>query len=180
MTLIQRIRSVFSALMMIFCAVILLLMKENGYRFVTLLLSLSLIVYGARTLIYYFTMARHMVDGRSIFYKGILVLDFGLFTLSISQNFNIVIVIYLLFVHAFSGVIGILHALEEKRFQAGSWRLSMIQGLINIAFAAAAVIFGFFLGDMNDLTLTYAAGLVWSAISQLIMAFRKTAIVYIQ
>ena len=56
----------------------------------------------------------------------------------------------------------------------------MIQGLINIAFAAAAVIFGFFLGDMNDLTLTYAAGLVWSAISQLIMAFRKTAIVYIQ
>ena len=180
MTLIQRIRAVFSALMMILCAALLLLMKEDGYLLVILLLSITLIVYGVRTLIYYFTMARHMVDGRGIFYRGILVLDFGLFTLSISQNFNLVIVIYLLFVHAFSGVIGILHALEEKRFQADSWRLSMIQGMISIAFAAAAVIFGFFLGDMQDLTRTYAAGLVWSAISQFIMAFRKTAIVYIQ
>ena len=180
MTLIQRIRLIFSALMMILCAALLLFLKENGYLLVILLLSITLIVYGVRTLIFYFTMARHMVDGRAIFFKGVLVLDFGLFTLSISRNYSILIVFYLLFVHAFSGVIGILQALEEKRFQAGSWRLSMIQGVISIAFAAAAVIFGFFLGDMQDLTRTYAAGLVWSAVSQLIMAFRKTSIVYIQ
>lgn len=180
MTLVQRIRIVFSALMMILCAALLLLLKEDGYLLVILLLSISLIVYGVRTLIYYFTMARHMVDGRGVFFKGIIILDFGLFTLSISRNFSVVIVFYLLFVHAFSGVIGILHALEEKRFQAGSWRLSMVQSVISIAFAVAAVIFGFFLGDLQDLTRIYAAGLVWSAVSQFIIAFRKTAIVYIQ
>ena len=180
MTLVQRLRTVLGALLTILCAILLLFLKEDGYLLVCFLLSLSLIAYGVRTLIYYFTMARHMVDGRGVFFKGVLVLDFGLFTLSISQNYSTFIVLYLLFARAFSGVVEVLRALEAKRFQSGSWRLSMAQGVINIAFALAAVIFGFLLGDMRDLTLIYAAGLVWSAVIQLVSAFRKTANVYIQ
>ena len=180
MTLVQRIRTVLGALLTILCAILLLFLKEDGYLLVCLLLSLSLIVYGVRTLIYYFTMARHMVDGRGVFFKGILILDFGVFTLSISQNYSTFIVFYLLFAHAFSGIVEVLRALEARRFQSGSWRLTMIQGFLRIGFAVAAVIIGFVIGDLQTLTGIYAIGLIWSAVIQFFSGFRKTAIVYIQ
>ena len=52
-------------------------------------------------------------------------------------------------------------------------------GIVNIGSAAAALVFGLLLGNMRDLTWIYAAGLIYSALENLISAFRKTAIVYI-
>ena len=42
-----------------------------------------------------------------------------------------------------------------------------------------AVVFGIFLGNMRNLTVIYAAGLIYSALLNMISAFRRTAIVYI-
>ncbi len=180
MTLAKRIGKILSALGSVLCAVILIAMGENGFLLVSVLLSISLILFGLRSIIFYFTMARHMVDGRGSLYIGVIVLDFGVFTLSVSQNQSLFIVFYLLGAYAFSGVMDIMRALEARKLEAPSWKLSFSEGILNIAFAAAAVFFGLFRGDMRDLTAIYAAGLVYSAVLKLISAFRKTAIVYIQ
>ena len=179
MTLTQRVGRILSALLSLLSALIMIKLEENGFRFVGLMLSLSLILVGIRNIIFYFTMARHMVDGRGVFYIGVIVLDFGLFTLSLSERQSIFIVLYLLGFHAFSGGMNILHALEARKYEAPSWRMNMAEGVVNILFAAAAVLFGFFTGDMQKLTMIYAAGLLYSAAAKTISAFRKTAIVYI-
>ncbi|MBR6352736.1 MAG: hypothetical protein IKS25_01320 [Oscillospiraceae bacterium] len=180
MTLRRRITSILAALGSLLCAWLMLRMGEEGFRLVILLLGLSLIGFGLRTLFFYFTMARHMVDGRSTLYIGVLVLDFGVLTLSMSRNYGLLIVLYLLAAYAFSGVMDILRALEARSYEAGSWRLKLTEGIVNLGFAAAAVIFGLFRGDMTMLIRLYASGLIYRAILKLISAFRKTAIVYIQ
>lgn len=179
MTLSQRIGKITGALITALGAWIMLKMGEKGFLFVSLLLSFSLIVFGARMLIYYFAMARHMVDGRSLFYVGVIGLDLGIFTLSVTRFQGHFIALYLLGAHAFSGVMDILRALEARRFRSPSWRMKLAEGVVNIGFAAAAVVFGLLLGDTQDLTLIYAAGLLYTACVNLISAFRKTAIVYI-
>ena len=93
MTLRRRIASILAALGSLLCAWLMLRMGEEGFRLVILLLGLSLIGFGLRTLFFYFTMARHMVDGRSTLYIGVLVLDFGVLTLSMSRNYGLLIVL---------------------------------------------------------------------------------------
>ena len=180
MTLAKRIGKILSALGSVLCAVILIAMGENGFLLVSVLLSISLILFGLRSIIFYFTMARHMVDGRGSLYIGVIVLDFGVFTLSVSQNQSLFIVFYLLGAYAFSGVLDILRAREARSFEAPSWRLNLAEGIANIGFAAAAAVFGLVSGNLRALTLIYAIGLFYSALLKLVSAFRKTAIVYIQ
>ena len=72
-----------------------------------------------------------------------------------------------------------LRALEARKLEAPDWKLKLPVGIVNIGFAAAALVFGLLLGNMRDLTWIYAAGLIYSALENLISAFRKTAIVYI-
>ena len=180
MTLAQRIIKILSALFSFLCAWIMFKMGENGFLLVSLMISISLILFGLRSLLFYFTMARHMVDGRSALYIGVIVLDFGIFTLSVSKFHRLFIAVYLLAVYAFSGVMDILRSLEARRLEAPSWRLNLAEGIVNIIFAGAAVYFGVLCGNMRNLTLIYAAGLGYTALLNLFSAFRKTAIVYIQ
>lgn len=179
MTLAQRIGKILSALFSFLCAWIMFRMGEAGFLLVSLMISISLILFGLRSLIFYWTMARHMVDGRTALYIGVIVLDFGFFTLSVTQYHRLFIAIYLLAVYAFSGAMDILRALEARRLEAPSWRLNLAVGIVNIGVAVAAAYFGLLCGDMRDLTLIYAAGMVYTAVLSMISAFRKTAIVYI-
>ena len=145
-----------------------------------LIISLSLILYALRTLVFYFSMARHMVDGKLILFKGVILLDLGILTLSVSDNASRFLVLYLLGAHAFTGGISILRALEARRFGAFSWRLRLTEGVVNIVMAVTALIFGLFLGSLRIVCWIYASGLAYSALFKLIGAFRRTAIVYIQ
>ena len=167
MTLTRRIGMIFSALISAFCAWLMLWMGEVGFLLVLFLLGITLLLYGLRCLVFYFTMARFMVDGKRIFYLGAIALDFG------------IVALYLLGAHAFSGAVSILRALEARKLEAPDWKLKLPVGIVNIGFAAAALVFGLLLGNMRDLTWIYAAGLIYSALENLISAFRKTAIVYI-
>ena len=76
----QRVQKVLAALGYIGAAVLMLWLGEDGYELVLLMLGLSLTAQGIRSIVFYFNMARHMVDGRSILYKGVILLDFGIFT----------------------------------------------------------------------------------------------------
>ena len=179
MTLRKRIGKILGALLTALCAWLVLKLGESGFMLVSLLLSFGLVIFGVRNLIFYFTMARHMVNGRSILYIGVIALDFGVFTLSVSHNRGVFIVLYLLAVYAFSGVIDIMLAREAMRLESPSWRLNLAEGIANIGFAATAVVFGLVLNNMKNLTIICAVGLFYSAFLNLLGAFRKTAIVYI-
>ena len=180
MTLTNRIGRIAGALLSLLSVALLVLLEEDGIWLVCLMLSFSLILLGLRRILFYFTMARHMVNGRGVLYIGVILMDFGIFTLSISRNESAFLIFYLLGIHAFGGVMSVMRAREARCFKAPSWRVSLAQGVVNLGVAAAAVYFGFIRADMRALTLLYAAVLFYSALARLVSAFRRTAIVYIQ
>ena len=173
----QRINNVLIGILIILGAVILIAFPEEGIIITASILSLSLFVYGIKTLIYYITMTRHMVAGRIMLYLAVVVLDLGMFTMMLTNIPKMYIALYLVVVYAFSGAIDILRALEAKKYQAPSWRFSLISGIINVVIAILCIVF---IGSTNMIVYLYSAGLIYSAIVRIITAFRKTAIVYIQ
>ncbi len=180
MTNMQRVKKVLLALMMILCSAYLVIDPETGFFVVALIVSVSLVLYGMRTLLYYLSMARHMVGGKSILFIGIIVLDLGVFILTTVNDPKLFIVVYLLGIHAFSGAVGVMRAVEARRYASPAWKWSMIGGLANLAVAILAVVVGLFLNSTAELSWLYAACLFYSACAQLVSAFRRTAIVYIQ
>ncbi len=122
-----------------------------------------------------------MVGGKTFLYQSMLIMDFAVFTLSIStMNNKIIILIYLLGIYAFTGAIDILRALEAKGAGAGGWRLKLFRGITGILFVIALFLIGFVFGRTDIFVYGYCFSLAYSAIIRIITAFRRTAIVYIQ
>lgn len=180
MTNVQRIKKLLAGLLMLACSIVLVAEPEMGFYVVAVILSVSLLIYAVRCIIYYFAMARHMVGGKSILFRGIIVLDLAVFTISMVDDPKYFIIIYLLGIHAFAGLVSLLRALEAKRYQAPSWRLSAAAGIANLAVAVMAVVAGVVFKSTTDLVYLYAVCLFCSACVQIAAAFRRTAIVYIQ
>ena len=70
MTKVQRIGNLITAVVMIAFAGLLFVSPVEGLPVVAIVVSISFTVRGLRRLVYYYTMARHMVGG-----KGILFLN---------------------------------------------------------------------------------------------------------
>ena len=128
MTSMQRAKKILAGLIMLLCSGGMFYDPENGLYIVALLLSGSLIAYGIRCLSLYIFMARHMVGGKAILYRGIIILDLGVFTLSMVDNPKFYVIFYLLGIHAFAGVLDIMRTLEARRYGAPSWRRSLLDG----------------------------------------------------
>ena len=137
----------------------------------------TLIVSGIRSLIYYFSMARHMVGGRTVLYRAVIILDIGLFTTSLTNVPLYFMVLYLAGMHGFAGAIDILRALESRKLQTKSWKLTLSQGIINMGIAGVCLTF---IGTMEISVLVYGLGLIYSGVMRVIQAFRKTEVIYIQ
>ncbi len=180
MTKMQRIKKILHGLLLLICSVQIFADPELGFGIVALILSLSLLLYSIRTFFYYLTMARHMVGGKSILYTGVIIFDLAVFIISMVDNPTLFIIVYLLGVHTFTGAVDILNALEERRYQASSWRRNMISGIANIAVAVSSVIAGMVVHSEKSLVYLYAICLLYTACFHIFEAFRKTAIIYIQ
>ncbi|MBP5743687.1 MAG: hypothetical protein J6W44_02075 [Oscillospiraceae bacterium] len=176
MSTMQRLFRILTGVLMIGLSLLLILEPESGFLIVAGLLSVSLSVYGIRYLVYYFTMARHMVGGKLLLYVSIIALDLGVFTATLFDTPRIFIILYLLGAHAFSGVINIMRALEARRY-GGAWRLNALQGAVGLLVALACVLF---LRRTDVLVYVYSAGIIYSALMRIVTAFRRSAIVYIQ
>ena len=97
MTLFQRIKKILFALLMIVVAVMLLaLPDEDGLDVVLFILMLGFAIKGIKDIIFYFTMARHMVGGKMILFQGVVVLDFAMFTGSLTDVPRIYVMVYLI------------------------------------------------------------------------------------
>ena len=157
---------------------ILIMDPETGFYLIAAFMCISLTIKGIKTLIYYFVMARNMVGGKSIFYKALIMVDMGVFTFTAINIPRIYLICHLLISHGFSGIVDMLRAVEDKRQEAPSWKMSFLYGLGNFVIAVIALRCVFHQSSWLVVYI-YSAGLAYSAIMQMIASFRKTAIVYI-
>ena len=178
MNSIQRIKKFLFGLAMLLGSLILVVEPEDGYYIIAFILTISLLVTGVRALVYYFTMARNMVGGKSILYRALILTDLGIFTLTTITIPKIYLICHLLISHAFSGLVDMLKAIEDKKLQSSSWRMSFLYGLGNLLIAVVAFICA--LNQSAALVVDiYCIGLAYSGIMQMAASFRKTAIIYI-
>ena len=174
----QRIKEAGIGLLMVMAAVMLMVNPgDYAYAVVVWILTLGLAITGIRNIVFYFTMAKHMVGGKTMLIQGVILLDFGLITASLTDVPRIYILLYLIGVHAFWGVILVLRALESKKAVEGPWKLKLSHGLVNFLLAIACVVF---ISRQDTAIIIFGAGLIYSAVMRIITAFRRTAFILIE
>ena len=107
---------------MVLFALLMITFDEKAYPVIVGVYATALEFMGIRLIWYYFTMARHMVGGRSILYRGVLFVDFGVFTGSLALVPHIYVLLYLAGTLAFSAVVDLLRAKEAKGIDS-PWKL---------------------------------------------------------
>ena len=175
----QRVKSFITGVIVLLAIVLIVALPEEGFWIIAAVLGAGLIVRGVRTLIYYFTMARYMVGGKSSLCVGILLLDLGVFTLSLLDVARTYVVLYLLAVNVFAGAVDVLRAVDAKRLGTRVWKWKLFHGVLELAVAVAAVIGGFVLHANTVVVIVYSIGLFFFACERIAAAFRRTEIVYI-
>ena len=118
------------------------------------------------------------MGGKSIFYSALILVDLGIFTMTVITIPKIYLVCHLLISHGFSGIVDMLKAYEDKKMEASSWRMSFLYGFGNLLISIAAL--GCAVAGLNWLVVDlYSAGLAYAGIMQMVSSFRKTAVIYI-
>lgn len=173
----RRIANAASGVVLIILGLLLLQDPRGGYDLVLRLLMTTFTLYGLQMLVYFFTMARYMTGGFEILYKGVFILDAGLFVLFLDNIPRLYVMFYLLGGLALSGVIDILQANYARKLQAGNWRYQIFYGILKVLILVPAL---FYLDSVRSLTYIYAAGLIHTAFTCLVTAFRRTEIVYVE
>ncbi len=179
MTKLRRVYSAIAGTLMIIAAVIMFRFSTDDltYSVIIVILGAGLLVSGLSTLIYYFTMARFMVGGKASLYRGVILVDFAVLTLSFSDIPRGYILVYLAVIHAFTGMVEILRANESRRYQSRRYMLKFLHGVINISIAISCIVYA---KKTNTAVIIYCLGLVYSGIIRIFTAFRKETYVYIQ
>ena len=177
MTRINRIENFLIGLLMIAGSIALAINPEESLPVITAIMSLSLWIYGIRMMVYYLTIARHMVGGLRVLFRAILMLDLGYFAMGLTEIPLLYVMLYLAVMHGISGVINMLRVREAIRLEAPSWRLNFFQGAVDVVTAALCLIM---IRSTKLAVYIYAAGVLYSGCIRVIQAFRKTTSVYVQ
>lgn len=175
MTKTRRVTNVIAGVLMILCALVMAVDADNVYPLVVAIFGISLLISSVRSLIYYISMARYMVGGRTVLYTAVITLDVGLFTLTLTDVPLYCVVLYLAGIHCFAGFVDILRAMESKRLQAPSWKLNFSSGMINIILAGLCLAF---IGVVEVAVFVYCAGLFYSGLMRIVQGFRRKKILY--
>lgn len=175
MTKWQKLRNILLAASMILIGVAMLVFGEKTYMGIIGIFSLTLEIMGLRMLWFYFRMARHMVGGRNILFRGILFFDFGIFTGSLVWVPRAYVLMYLTGTLAFSGVVDLLGATESRRIQS-SWRFKTFQGVVKILFSIICLIF---MRSGARVVYICAVGFIFSAVMNIANTFRRQQVITI-
>lgn len=173
----QRVRSFMAGTGMLLAMLILLIIGDDGVSLVVFILAVSLILRGLRSLIYYLSMAKFMVGGQASLLTGVFLIDLGILSLSLADEGQMFIFLYLAGWNAFSGLVSLLRAREAYRNKGKSWIMNTLYGVVNIGILICCFIYW---NSPATLAALYCAGLGYSGILRIINAFRRTEIVYIQ
>ena len=180
MTRFGRVMNAISALFMIAVAVLMFFLDAiHGLKLVMIVVQAGMTLRGLQAIVYYFSMARHMVGGKNVLFRGMIFLDLGVLAGTIFEHPAVYILIYISALHIFTGAVSALRANESRKI-GSSWRLKMAYGITNIALALIVVICGIAFGRLSIAVWVYSVGLIYSSVLNIISSFRKTEIVYIQ
>ena len=180
MSRIGRILNVIAALFMIAVAVLMFYLDAiHGLRLVLLVIQAGMTLRGLRAIVYYLSMARHMVGGKNVLFRGMIFLDLGIFAGMIFSHPAVYILIYISILHIFTGTVSVLRANESRKI-GSSWRLKMAFVITNILLALIVVICGIAFGRLRIAVWVYSIGLIYSSVLSIISSCRHTEIVYIQ
>jgi len=170
----QKLKNIIIGVLMVLCGLLMLLSPDDGYRYVFLILTVTLFVTGISKLCFYFSMARLMVGGRRMLYEGIICLDFGFFAISQMDAKRGYVIVYMVLGLLFWSGIGIIRALEQRKFHAAQWKRTLVFGALGIVYTIACLFGARY--SANLLALAYIIGMISSGIGRIASAFRKTAI----
>lgn len=176
MSKLRRIMHVIIGLAMIACGVMLLLEPKSALVIVAIVLGLYLVIYGVYTLVYYITMARHMVGGLVLLFIAVLAIDLGSVALAFYEEPRLPIVLYLVCYNVFTGAIAVARAVEARKFES-RWKATLAHGILNIALAVACLVF---IGSDQIVVAIFCFRLFYGACIRLTSAFKPTEIIYIQ
>ena len=172
----QKISSFLVAILMILFGLLILFMGEEAYFFVILALAFLLFLYSIRMLVYYSRMARYMVGGKEILYRGILFLDLSIFIVSLSRVPTTYVMLYMVGMLAFSGAVDIMNAMDLRRLQ-GHWILQSIRGGVCVIGAVLCLV----MMNTPDMVVTiFCFMLFYNAVMRIINIIRPTEIIAIQ
>lgn len=175
----QRISVILLGLLQLLAAALIFALPgtESGLLVILLILSFTFAASGVKDIVRYFSMARFMVGGRLILFRGVIMFDFGLFSLSLYDASSFIVSIYLIGVFMFSGVVDILMAREAKYLRSSRWKLRIARGAVKIMLGIACIAF---IRNESALEILFGISLVYSASTRIVSAFRKTESAYIQ
>lgn len=175
MTVWQKLRKILLGIAMILIGAALFIFGEEAYMAIIGFFSLALEIMGIRMLWFYFRMARHMVGGQNILFRGILFFDFGVFTGSLVWVPRMYVLIYLAGTLAFSGAVNIIGANEARGIQS-SWKLKAFEGTVKVLIAVCCLIFMRSGARVVDIC---AVGFIFSAVMNIANAFRRQQVITI-
>lgn len=170
-----RFRNLILGIIMLVFAMVLLIWPQFGTPMIMLVAGIGLLIYGIYSLIFYCTMAVHMVGGKRILFRSVLLLDLGVFMLSSYRGSERLILLYLLVLLAAYGAIDLVRALEFRKEKA-AWRVRAASGVLCIVIMIAAFVFR---KNPNTLVYIFCLGLISAALGKIASVFRKTAVIYI-
>ena len=177
MNTLQKVNNIIIGILLLCCSIMMVIDPETGYLFWALILCLTLLFTAVRQLRFYASMARHMVGGKMILYRGIIMLDLAIFTLYMSEVPKLYAALYLIACLAFSSIVDLLHAREAKALKSRAWISELLQG------AGKLIIVVICLASLNNLRIVlyvYCFQLFCSGIHRLASAFRSSAVIYVQ
>ena len=170
-----RFKNLIIGIIMIVFTMVLLIWPQFGIPLIMLVCGIGLLIYGLYSLIFYFTMAIHTVSGKRIFYRGILLLDLGVFMLSAYKGSERLIFLYLMVLLGATGLIDLVRALEFRKEGAPL----KVRALVGVACIVILILGFIYRKDPRTLVYIFCLGLFVSAASRIASVFRKTAVIYI-
>ena len=151
-------------------AIFLILIPDESVEVLAGLLAIMLFIAGIQYMVLYFTMARHMVGGRNIFYTGLIILDLSFIGGSILTKDQQYMLLYFVGMQAFYGVIQLLRAFENKRYENAAWRMKCFNAVISLLIAVTCL---FFIKSTDTMIIIYGIGMVHTALTRILSALKR-------
>ncbi|MBE6040416.1 MAG: hypothetical protein E7219_05590 [Clostridiales bacterium] len=180
MSNLKRIINILIALLMLAAALALTIYTDYAIPFILAFTGIGFTIKGLSMLFYYFSTARFMVGGKTVLYRGILLLELGLFASSIANHPGPFVILYLASINLYSGVVQMLRVIETFKLRSKRWMLILIHSLFYFATGIGVIYAGIFLKRTDIAAYAYSLGLTVSALSRIRLSFTRTDIVYIQ
>ena len=173
----KRVWNIIVAVFMIQSALFLMFIPDVAFMIIAAFVGMMLTFRGVRFLIYYSTHACHMIGGKKILLVGLLMFDAGVFSVSLIDQAQMIMIFYVVAIHLVAAVLNMARAVSNKGDGNPGWKIDLAQGIGNMAQVVLCMIFA---GYVEIPVFIYCAGVIYAAVIKIIRSCKKTAIVYVQ